>query len=168
MQKKRSVVKWGLTYDFILNHPPCPHFASNGCGFFTSLLPPYLDVNMFVNSWTPPLIHWLILPFPEASSHLRCHMLHQQLLMFSVTHIACYFSLFLPHRGPAQAVWTGLDVADGGGALELEGESARCCGEWPQPLCCTLRLCCQWWQHTEHHERYDCRKDMSGCATCSG
>lgn len=108
---------------------------------------------------TLPLIHWLILPFPEALSHLRCHMLHQQLLMFSVTHIACYLSLFLPDRGPAQAVWTGLDVADGGGALELEGESAGCCGEWPQPLRCALRLCCQWWQHTEHHERYDRRNE---------
>ncbi len=151
--------------DFMLNHPPCFIFLSNGCRFFNSLLLPHLDVNVFVNSWNPPLIHWLILPFPEA-----WEVFEMSYAPLTTAYVFCYsysmLFVFLPDRGPAQAVWTGLDVADGGGALELEGESAGCCGEWPQPLRCALRLCCQWWQHTEHHERYDCRKEMSGCATC--
>ncbi|KAK1801188.1 hypothetical protein P4O66_022878, partial [Electrophorus voltai] len=61
-------------------------------------------------------------------------------------------SLCLWDRSPAQAVRAGLCRANGGRALELEGEPAGRRRERPQPLCRTLRLRCQRRQHTEHYE----------------
>lgn len=69
-------------------------------------------------------------------------------------------SFFLPNncfsssaRSSSPTLRPGLCSTDGGSALELQGEPARSSWERPQPLCCTLWLCCQRRQHPQHNQR---------------
>lgn len=65
-----------------------------------------------------------------------------------------WFSFVFLRSSPETRLWG--PGSDRSGPLELQREPVGWTQwEWPQPLCRALWFCGQWWQHTQHYQRWE-------------